>query len=279
MHFYKIYRALFLVILSTSAQAKDPASQTLLASMEGNVWVDSEPAKAGMTLSEKSIIKTEQGKATLLFGKETVVHVGEDSILHVSDYLVQAPTHSDERSSEKLSLDLKYGKVRALLRNKGRTEKVFQIRSRSATMGVRGTHIALFVPPDPDDKSRYITIEGQANIAPEKVEDGGKSIILNANQSYSEGDLGTEEISSSDAQDIAHSIAVAPEPILTEHDFTSVEQGELLKNFDKLIGAQTDEQKLEERMENLEILHQGITFDPISDRPQEVPVTIIFSTQ
>lgn len=102
------------------------------------------------------IIETVNGRATLLLGKESVLHISPKSKLKVDQFLVTP-------QAEASNVNLEKGKVRALVRSVG-AKKAFSIRTRSATMGVRGTQIIVESPEDPKLPAQFATLEGSATV-------------------------------------------------------------------------------------------------------------------
>lgn len=156
MGFIKI---VLLVLVGAGAQANPAVAPGIgvLSGVLGDVKLDNLQAKNGMPLKATSIVKTRNGKCTLLIGEETVVHLDKNSQISVAEYL------KDNPQKEKLSLDLKYGRLRALVANKKNKEKNFNIKTRTAVMGIRGTHVYVESPIGQGPPT-FLTIEGTAEI-------------------------------------------------------------------------------------------------------------------
>ncbi|MGE0616354.1 MAG: FecR domain-containing protein [Bacteriovoracia bacterium] len=125
----------------------------------GDVFVDRARAKNGTPLRLGSLVTTDVGKATLLLGKSTVMHLDAESQLKITQYVLE---HGKEESAQ---LDLRYGKTRALIFNKGVTKKNFQIKTKAAVMGVRGTHVYVDAPRGANEAASFMTVEGEAKVS------------------------------------------------------------------------------------------------------------------
>ena len=80
-----------------------------VSSVQGDVKVDSRPTAVGSKLKAGSTIETGNGKATLLVGGGSVMHLGEDSSLQIKAYTVIA-------KKENVDVELHQGKLRGLFR-------------------------------------------------------------------------------------------------------------------------------------------------------------------
>lgn len=147
------------MVLLAVAPAADAADAGRLTAIQGEVELNGKPAVEAAHVQVGSVIRTGKGKCTLLLGKESVIHIDADSELKVTETLAASPATGAERST----LDLSFGRTRALIRNTG-GKKDFKIRSRSVVMGVRGTQIFVDSPKDPALPQTFATLEGLAEV-------------------------------------------------------------------------------------------------------------------
>lgn len=126
-----------------------------LAFVNGEVFVNQKKATDGMKVFEGSVVSTQEGKCSILLGKENVVHLDTHSKMKMTEF----------KGRDQATLDLEYGKTRALIQSLGdRKRKKFQFRSRNAVMGVRGTHIYIDSPQDTQAPQKFVAIEGEAEL-------------------------------------------------------------------------------------------------------------------
>jgi hypothetical protein len=142
---------------------------------EGEVTIDDRPAKKHSILREGATVEVKTGKATLLLGTGTVFHLASNSKMVLSQFNIE-----QDSKKEKGELDLRFGRTRALIQNKGSESKDVRIRARGATMGVRGTEIFIDVPKDINKPAQFFTLEGLAKIDQVK----GPSVEVKQNQGY-----------------------------------------------------------------------------------------------
>jgi hypothetical protein len=144
--------------------------------IEGMVIVDSKRVGNGAKVAEGSVIEVkEDSKATLILGRGTVFHLAAGSKIVVNEYGITSETE------ERASLDLKFGRTRALILNQGGKRQI-NIRSRAVTMGVRGTEIFIDAPKETTRPLRYFTLEGSAEL---RLAESAPPIPLNQNQGLS----------------------------------------------------------------------------------------------
>ncbi len=128
-----------------------------LAAVQGVVLLDGVPGKNGMPLTDKSNIKTKAGTCTLLFGTDVIVHLDKNSNFSVEGYKAQA-------GKTEMGMKLRFGRLRALAANRKDTDKDIKIKTRTAVMGIRGTHIYIDSPRNPKMPENFLTIEGVAEV-------------------------------------------------------------------------------------------------------------------
>lgn len=100
--------------------------------------------KPGDKLFKGSIVNTgSNGAAKLLMTDRTILDLGPSSLFKMNDYQLK----KGEIGDRKVDLSLDYGTVRASVNEKLTTNKAkFTIRTKAATMGVRGTEFVVNAP-------------------------------------------------------------------------------------------------------------------------------------
>lgn len=216
-----ILLSLSLAIFPVFAMENSEKSVGRLASVTGEVWLNDQPGKPGMKVSEGSRIRTKQGKCTLLLGASSVIHLDVETEFVVKEYHIQG---KEENEAE---FDLKFGRTRALIRNTGKKKK-FRFQSRSATMGVRGTHVFIETPKNVETPQTFLTIEGDASVAIPTAQGAPRSIQLKPRQAMeigsSEGGQGSggvesvnvRQMGAEEVQEIAESVAPPPQEFQTQ---------------------------------------------------------------
>jgi hypothetical protein len=131
----------------------------VLTEIMGTVLLDGKQIKGDAAIFKGSQIETKIGKATLMIGMDSIVHLGLSTKMNIDEALLK------EKST---TLHMEHGSTRALVKADSKSDsRVFRIRSRAATMGVRGTHIYLETPQDPKQPQTFATIEGKAVVTVE----------------------------------------------------------------------------------------------------------------
>ncbi len=131
-----------------------------LGMIRGEVWLDHHPVKSGIEVREGAVIEVKVGaNATLLLGQGSVIQLSADSKIVVHHFGVTPATQ--EEAGE---LELKFGKSRGLFLNEDQSKKKIMIRTRAATLGVRGTEVWIDVPKDESKSVQFFTIEGKAEL-------------------------------------------------------------------------------------------------------------------
>ncbi len=208
-----------------------------LTDLEGEVSIDGQLAVEDAVLKVGSWVETLQGSCTLLLGKETVMRLGEKSRLRITDYLL-----TDAAKNEKAAVNLDFGRMRALLKTKGSVQKSFNVRSRSAVMGIRGTHIIVDSPQDLSKPQNFMTVEGVAelSLATPKGSAPAEKILLKENESV-QAKEGTDsakpggkpqvvQLSAAAVQEIAEQVAPAPKDVRAVEESRPAKPGVSLLN-------------------------------------------------
>jgi hypothetical protein len=131
--------------------------------------------KSGDSVYKKDLINTSSdGSVKILFNDESIMDVGPSSLFKVAQF--DSAADSKDRRVE---MGLEYGKVRASINQKLGARGKFILRTRAATMGVRGTEFyvmsdILGAPggqPDPEQpksepvKTQVVVTEGKVEVA------------------------------------------------------------------------------------------------------------------
>ncbi len=131
--------------------------------------------KSGDSVYRKDLINTSSdGSVKILFNDESIMDVGPSSLFKVAQF--DSAANSKDRRVE---MGLEYGKVRASINQKVGPRGRFLLRTRAATMGVRGTEFyvmsdILGAPggqPDPEQprsepvKTQVVVTEGKVEVA------------------------------------------------------------------------------------------------------------------
>lgn len=140
--FYVLGLALALGLNNTDSYAQNGETAGKVVSVAGKVLLHQEegqknakPITAGQEIFAKDIINTpSDGTVKILLRDKSILDIGPSTLFHIKDY------KQNGGADRKVDLAMTYGTVRAAV-----TQKIdpnrgkFQIRTRAATMGVRGT--------------------------------------------------------------------------------------------------------------------------------------------
>lgn len=101
--------------------------------------------ESGFELEKKDIVKTiGRSKAQILFEDETVITIGKDSEFKIEDYF-----YEENNRNSKTQFKVAKGFFKAITGNIGKIAKdKFKIKTKTATMGIRGTHIVGLIEDD-----------------------------------------------------------------------------------------------------------------------------------
>jgi hypothetical protein len=163
----RLAAALLLAVAAGESPAAEPVGH--LANVRGNVELNGRPVARAATVSIGDIVETRVGKATLLLGKNQVVHLDVNSRVEITSVLVRP------EQGEATELKMPYGRVRAMVRSGG-VPRSFRVRSRAAVMGVRGTHIYLDTPQDARLPQTFAAFDGTATIEYTRVPVAGGAV-------------------------------------------------------------------------------------------------------
>jgi len=145
-----------------STQTGDSHDRTqavgVLTSYNGDVIVNGKVVTGGTPLMMRDTIETRpHSRCTILLGRDAIIQLGADSRMELT---------AIEIEKRRTLLSLVHGTTRALVKtdrtNSGQPRREFKVRSRAATMGVRGTQIYIDSPKDLSLPQRFSTFEGSA---------------------------------------------------------------------------------------------------------------------
>jgi hypothetical protein len=131
--------------------------------------------KSGDPVYRQDLINTaSDGSVKILFNDDSIMDLGPSSLFKVAQF--DAKSRPEER---KVQMDLEYGKIRASVNQKIGPRGRFFIRTRAATMGVRGTEFYVMSDilgaqggqPDPEakapapPKTEIVVTEGKVEVS------------------------------------------------------------------------------------------------------------------
>lgn len=161
-------RSVLLCIIALFGVSAFAAQVGFATRIVGKVLINGSPVQSNTPLKIGDQIETLDGRVTLLLGKESVVHLGPQSKMKVTQSVLDPKVNQ-----ETTTLDLSRGNVRALIKNNSVIKKDFKIRTQTATMGVRGTH---FLVKNDGKTTKTSTIEGEVAVSQAAtVNNGGTS--------------------------------------------------------------------------------------------------------
>jgi hypothetical protein len=131
--------------------------------------------KSGDSVYKKDLINTSsEGSVKILFQDESIMDVGPSSLFKVAQFDATA-----DSKNRRVEMGLEYGKVRASVNQKLGPRGKFILRTRAATMGVRGTEFYVMSDiigapggqPDPEQpksepiKTQVVVTEGKVEVS------------------------------------------------------------------------------------------------------------------
>jgi hypothetical protein len=148
-----------------------------LAVANGDVRISGKLAKPGDGVKNEDTISTgESSSAKILFSDQSVMDLGANSSMKVSDYALK---DGDNRTG---TFSLIYGKLRALVTKKVGDQGNVQVRSGSAVMGVRGTEFVVDTPKGPPGTIPTPTLVVVNGLVAVRPLTGGPSVAVGAGQ-------------------------------------------------------------------------------------------------
>lgn len=166
-------------LLAIPAYGADAEPAARAISVAGNVLIrkakqteqQGRALRSGEAIFSDDVIKTASGASLkLLFTDKTVLDLGPGSQLNVNEYKLKDKDGSDRE----VTMSLDYGKIRASVNTPVGTKGKFLIRTKTTTMGVRGTEFvvaadAVTGPAGKDGKPNQ-TVKTEITVVHGKVE-------------------------------------------------------------------------------------------------------------
>ncbi len=180
-----VYFVLLGSVCSQAAFASPPVGKAV--SVSGKVLLRNEldqnvkmtVLKAGDSLLEGSIINTESGgTAKLLMTDKSIVDIGPSTLFKIDEYKLKSV------SDRKVGMSMDYGKIRAAVNSPVGKGGKFTIRTKAATMGVRGTELVISTDVDaPKDskqppKTQVTVIHGLVEVRDAKTTTTSAPVML-----------------------------------------------------------------------------------------------------
>lgn len=143
---------------STSAWAQ--AAHGVFKVVKGNVEVTSagetKKARIGMKVLPKDKIKVgKESRAKIVMVDKNEINISPDSEIEITEY-----EYKPEQGKKDVLINVLYGKMRAKVEQKYEDENKFQVKTKSAVAGVRGTDF--FTSYNPSTRAtRIVTFEGR----------------------------------------------------------------------------------------------------------------------
>lgn len=172
-HLFVMSGLVFAQCITSAARADDFVGQAV--SVSGKVLVRNEKAtnaqmsflKPGDKIGESTIINTgSTGAVKLLMTDKTIVDLGPSSLFKVTEYKL------NQGSDRKVDVSLDYGQIRASVNQPVAEKGKFTIRTKAATMGVRGTEfvVTAALPPKagepvPSTQTQVTVMKGRVDVS------------------------------------------------------------------------------------------------------------------
>jgi hypothetical protein len=132
------------MMLSPPCQAAGTAMAGKVVSVDGKVLIRQDGSsgggfmKPGIEVKEGDVINTaSDGKAKILLQDKTILDIGPSALFKVEKF---RPNHGGDRN---VDLSMPYGTTRVSVSQPIASKGKFQIRTKTATMGVRGTEFVV----------------------------------------------------------------------------------------------------------------------------------------
>ena len=201
-------------LFTTSAHATESIGRIVgqLGMTEGDVFVDNKAVTKNTPVREGATIEIKKGKATLLLGTGSVFHLAANTKMIVNQFGMRA-----DSKKEGGDVELRFGRTRALILNKGDETKDVRIKTRSATMGVRGTEVFVSVDKNPAIPVQFFTMEGHAVVDMPKA----PSIPVKQNEGVSASNAGKSSVTTLSVAEVKSDIknsGMIVSSINTPHD-------------------------------------------------------------
>lgn len=185
-------------------------SGKVLARGEGGGNVQMTFLKPGDKLYKGSIVNTgSNGAVKLLMTDRTILDLGPSSLFKMNDYQLTKGQTGDRN----VDVSLDYGTVRASVNEKLTTNKAkFTIRTKVATMGVRGTEFVVNAPiPARDEKGNaaeppkmsLTVMHGKVEVADPSAGAGSTPVAVTPGLQYAKSGSGIGQVAQLGTQDVA----------------------------------------------------------------------------
>jgi len=127
-----------------------------LVAFQGKVTIDEQSVDRPGPLAEGVRIRTgKESSCSILLSKDALLHLGHSSDITLTRVEVE---------KRKMAIQLEQGRMRALVKSGNLQEREFTVRSRAATLGVRGTQFVVDVPPGTVARALVTTLEGKVGV-------------------------------------------------------------------------------------------------------------------
>ena len=166
---------------ATSAGKIASVSGKVLARTEAKGKTPTRTLKPGDEIFAGDVLNTSNdGSVKILFSDKTIIDLGPSSLFKVDDYQLKGG------SDRKVDLSVAYGRIRASVNQKVGSGGSFRVRTKTATMGVRGTEFLVLSdlsdfappsraekppaagappPPPPAAKTQIVVLTGKVEVA------------------------------------------------------------------------------------------------------------------
>jgi len=250
-----------------------------LGFVEGDVRLNRVQARDYVDVSVGDLLETRKGKCTILLAGNHVIHIGQDSRIKLTDFVMN-------QGQEKTTLDLAYGTTRALVRSQKSLKRAFNIRARAATMGVRGTEVYIESPRSLAKPQKFLTIDGVAELTfPQSrnapgVQVAPQKVLLKQGQMIETSGGSADTTSSSKPQ-----VQNIPKEIASEIAAATVPQSSEIRTTEQL-AASPEVDVVTPAFSNGIATTPGFwdavapkPFDPILDKPATIAVDVRVTKQ
>ncbi len=144
----------------SSKPLKDPSAKSGNIVLFENQYYTLKNAKIGDTVNNGNILRARPGShAHVIFDNGDQIHIGPGS-----SYRIQW----DQSLEKKLKIDLMYGRLRGIISKEGPRQKAI-IKTKSATMGVRGTDFFI-ADSGPNGETEISVLRGEVEVTSESTQ-------------------------------------------------------------------------------------------------------------
>ncbi len=189
---------------------------------------DMTEVKPGNNIYENDVINTgSDGKLKILLKDKTIVDIGPSSLLKMSEFKLKSG------ANRQVNMDMQFGKMRLGVTKKLDDNGKFKIKTRAATMGVRGTEFVVSSPLQAEKtappQTEVTVLQGKVDFVKSGSTDT-KAIPLNAGTSISSTTIASNNTpiklnnsqmanvaSSSRVSDNTFTKSVTIEPVVQSH--------------------------------------------------------------